>query len=123
MPDLKPVPHPVFVAAVAGPSVDLCAEPFVRDRASWTQRSDYGATQAFAELARAAAVHVIRYESVRDPEHGACGAVLTPRAFKHRKPRRHETWFIAASRRGARCPREVRGPPSWEFAAGMLLRL
>lgn len=121
MPDLKPVPHTAFLAAVAGPTVDLTVAPFVSDRASWTHRSDYGATQAFAELAQAAAMQMIRYESARDPEHGACAAVLTPRAFKHRKPRRHETWFIAASRRGVRCARELRAGPSWEFAADALL--
>ena len=121
LPALKPVPHTAFVAAVAGTSVDLCAEPFARDRASWTHRTDYSATQAFAERARAAEIQIIRYESVRDPERGPCGAVLTPRTFKHRKPRRNETWFVAASRLAVRCTREVRPGPSWEFAAEDLL--
>lgn len=121
MPDPKPVPHTAFVAAVAASGIDLSVAPFVADRASFTQRGDYAATQAFAEVARAAGVHVIRYESVRDPERGACAAVLTPRAFKHKKPRRHATWFIAASRRSVRCTRDVRGTPSFEFAADALL--
>jgi hypothetical protein len=69
-PDLKPVPHTAFQAAVRSrAALDLTRAPFVRERATWTQRSDYQSTQALAVVARTAHIELIRYESVRDPEH------------------------------------------------------
>ena len=121
MPDLKPVPHKAFVAAVSAPSVDLTAGPLVRDRAKWIHRTSYTATQALAATARAAEVGAIRYESVRDAERAACVAVLAPQSFKRTKPRLGETWFIAASRERVRCTGEAGLGPNWEFAAGQLL--
>jgi hypothetical protein len=121
MPDLKPVAHTAFVAAVGGSCIDLTAAPLVKERAKWTHRTSYAATQALAAAARAAGVDAIRYESVRDPERAMCAAVLTPQSFKRPKPRLRETWFIAASRARVRCTREARVGPSWEFAADALL--
>ncbi|MFZ1905666.1 MAG: RES family NAD+ phosphorylase, partial [Steroidobacteraceae bacterium] len=81
-PDLKPVPHTAFRATVrTAAASDLTVEPLVRDRATWTSLAGYPATQAFAALAREAQIGLIRYESVRDPEHAACAAVLDPRVF------------------------------------------
>jgi RES domain len=120
MPELKPVPHTAFLAVVAGSAIDLTAAPFVRDRAKWTHRTSYAATQALAATARAASIDVIRYASVRDPEHAPCAAVLTARSFKRTKPRLRETWFIAASRTRVRCTTEAGGGPSWEFAVDVL---
>jgi hypothetical protein len=114
-PDLDPVPHTAFTASIRGAAVDLRDSPFARDREVWTDRNTYGPTQAFAAIAREADVQVIRYQSVRDPEHGGCAAVLTPEAFAARKPRKQETWFIAASRRRVRCAQELRAEAGWEF--------
>lgn len=113
-PDLGPVPHTAFTASVRVRAVDLTVEPLVRDRPIWTHATDYSPTQAFATVAREAGAGAIRYESVRDPEHAACVAVLTPRAFSRQSPRRQETWFIAAGRERVRCARE-RGGSGWEF--------
>jgi len=121
-PDLKPVPHTAFRAAVrTAAAVDLTVEPLVRDRPVWTHRVSYQGTQAFAALARQADIQLIRYESVRDPEHAACAAVLAPAAFGRAKPHSQHTWFIAASRARVRCARDERGGTSWEFTPEQLL--
>jgi RES domain len=121
-PDLKPVPHTAFRAAVRTASaLDLTLAPLVRERSSWTSRTSYSATQALAVTARAAGMAVIRYESVRDPEHAACAAVLDPAAFGRGRPRSQESWFIAAARERVRCARDERGGATWEFTAAQLL--
>lgn len=120
-PDLKPVPHTAFKAAVNGKAVDLTVKPFVEQREAWTQRTSYAATQAFSEVAREAGIQIIRYESVRDPEHAACAAVLVPEAFSRPKPRAQETWFIAASRTRVLCARDMRNGPTWEFSSEQLV--
>ena len=114
-PDLGPVPHTAFTAAVRGTAVDLRKEPFVRDRLVWTDRIDYAATQTMAAVAREASVQIVCYESVRDPERAACTALLTPTAFAGSKPGKHETWFIAAGRKRVRCAQELRATPGLEF--------
>jgi len=121
-PDLKPVPHTAFRAAVrTAAALDLTVEPLLRDRPVWTHRVSYQGTQAFAALARQAHIQLIRYESVRDPEHAACAAVLAPAAFGRAKPHSQHTWFIAASRARVRCAQDERGGTSWEFTPGQLL--
>jgi hypothetical protein len=121
-PDLKPVPHTAFTAAVrTSAALDLMRAPFSRERSVWTDRSSYARTQALAALAREGQVEIIRYESVRDPEHAACAAVLTPVVFGRGRPRTPETWFIAASRERVRCARDERGGATWEFSAQELL--
>ncbi len=96
---LGPSPQTVFRAGIDGRLVDLTEAPFKRLRAQWTDPEDYAASQAFARLAREAKVDAIRYESVRDPQHGAAVAVLRP-CFKPRKPLEQHTWFLTV-RRGA----------------------
>jgi RES domain len=121
-PDLKPVSHTAFSAAVrTQAALDLTREPFVQERAAWTERLDYSHTQALAAAARAADIACIRYESVRDPEHAACVAVLTPEVFGRGRPRAQEAWFIAASRARVRCAQGERGAASFEFSAVQLL--
>ena len=121
-PDLKPVPHTAFRASVrTAMALDLRVEPLVRERALWTSRSDYSHTQALAGVARTAAIEVVRYESVRDPQHAGCAAVLSPAAFGRGKPRLQETWFIAASRERVRCARDERGGATWEFTRDELV--
>ncbi len=121
-PDLKPVPHTAFRAAVrTSASSDLTAQPLVRDRAAWTSRSGYGDTQALAASAREAHIELIRYESVRDPDRAACAALLDPRAFSRPRPRMAQTWFIAAARERVRCAPQERGGDTWEFTSAQLL--
>jgi hypothetical protein len=90
----------------------------VRDRTAWTHPTDYARTQAIAAVARDAGAEVIRYESVRDPEHAACVALLRPTAFTRPSPRQQQTWFLAAARTHVRCVRDADG---WEFTRAQLL--
>jgi RES domain len=121
-PDLKPVPHTAFQAAVRSrAALDLTRVPLVRGRSAWTHRSNYQHTQALAAVAREARIELIRYESVRDPEHAACVAVLEPRAFGRGKPHALETWFIAAARSRVRCALQGSDVAQFEFAAAQLL--
>ena len=121
-PDLKPVPHSAFRAQVrSAAALDLTLEPLLGERRLWTHRTSYAGTQALAQSARAAGMELIRYESVRDPEHAACAALLSPAAFARARPRSQESWFIAASRQRVRCARDQGGGPTWEFDAAQLV--
>jgi hypothetical protein len=122
-PDLRPVPHTAFQAAVrSAATLDLTRPPLARDRALWTDRGSYSATQALAAAAREAQIRIIRYESVRDPEQAACAAVLDPAVFGRGKPRSQETWFVAASRARVRCAKDERAGATWEFSSAQLLQ-
>jgi hypothetical protein len=121
-PDLKAVPHTAFRAAVrVSKALDLLRPPLARERADWTSRTSYAATQVLAAAAREAGIAIIRYESVRDPQHAACAAVLNPATFGRGKPHSLQTWFIAASRERVRCAKDERGAETWEFGAGQLV--
>jgi RES domain len=96
---LDGVSHTLFQAVARGSAVDLRVKPFVRDRKRWCDPADYGACQALARCARAGEVRIIRYESVRDPEHGGCAAVLDCRAFHgNGGVRQRQTWFLTVDR-------------------------
>jgi hypothetical protein len=121
-PDLKPVPHTAFQAAVrTRAALDLTRAPLARERILWVHPTSYGSTQALAAAAREARIEIIRYESVRDPEHAACAAVLAPSAFGRGQPRALETWFIAAARSRVRCALQGSDVPQFEFSAAQLL--
>jgi hypothetical protein len=111
---LGPSPQTVFRAGIDGRMVDLTDLPFKRSRPDWTDPRDYDATQSFARVAREAGVDAIRYESVRDPNHGGAVAVLTPTCFKPHKPLEQHTWFLTVRREAAIWQREGE---SFEFAA------
>ncbi|MCC5793644.1 MAG: RES family NAD+ phosphorylase [Chromatiales bacterium] len=111
---LHPVAHTAFRADIAIATVDLRQRPFTRDAARWQHPQDYGATQAFARIAREAGVGAIRYRSVRDPQPGWCIALLTPRGFAGNRPRGGmQTWFLAVSRQAVSWRREGE---AWEFS-------
>jgi hypothetical protein len=97
-PDLLPVPHTAFRASVAGSTIALMHPPFDRQRRQWEDPTSYVATQALARVAREAGLAVIRYRSVRDPEHRAAVAVLTPKAFRKSEPLEQRTWLIKVGR-------------------------
>ncbi len=121
-PDLKPVPHTAFQANVRSrAALDLTRAPFVRERAVWTDPGSYRRTQQLAAAARAAELELIRYESVRDPQHGACAAVLDPKVFGRGKPHSLETWFIAAARSRVRCALQGSDVAEFEFTSAQLL--
>jgi RES domain len=120
-PELKPVPHTAFRAAVrTRVAIDLTRAPFVAERARWIAPDSYARTQQLAAAARAARVELIRYESARDPQHGACAAVLEPAVFGRGKPRSQECWFIAAGRERVRCAQDQRDGVTFEFAVAAL---
>lgn len=91
-------PQTVFRVPVTGNAVDLRAQPFERDRATWTHRTDYAGCQALARAARDAGVQWLRYESVRDSRHGGCGAVLDAAAFASRAPVEQQGWLLTVTR-------------------------
>ena len=95
---IGPVAHMAFRVAIATPAVDLQRPPFDVDAARWQHPADYGATQAFARVAREAGVGGIVYRSVRDAQPGWCLALLTPAGFAARRPHaERQTWYLAVS--------------------------
>jgi RES domain len=112
---LDGVPHTLFQALVRGSGIDLRAAPFARDHALWTEPADYGPCRTLARAAREARIDLIRYASVRDPEHGGCGAVLEARALSGAQPRQRQSWFLSVDRRRASW---VRSPSSPARAGG-----
>jgi RES domain len=114
---LDGVPHTVFQAVARGKSVDLRKAPFAHDESMWGNPEDYGACHAFARTARAAGTQIIRYASVRDPEHGGCGAVLDCRAFSGTGGvRQRQSWFLTVDRQRASWVRSgTRSAATFEF--------
>ena len=116
---LGPSPQTVFRAGIDGRMVDLTEPPFKRSRAQWAHPDNYGPSQEFAHVAREANVDAIRYESVRDPDHGAAVAVLRPSCFEPRKPLAQHTWFLTVRRTAVIWQREGE---TFEFDAGAWVR-
>ena len=117
---LGPSPQTVFRAGIDAHWVDLTQAPFKRSHAQWTHPNDYGPTQEFAAWRRAGANldGAIRYESVRDPKHGAAVAVLRP-CFKPRRLLEQHTWFLSVRREAVIWQREGE---TFEFDTGALAR-
>jgi hypothetical protein len=65
-----------------------------------TRLSDYSASQAFADLARAAGATGIRSTSVRCPKRGATLTWLTCAAFSQVKPNSRQSWHMRVTRLG-----------------------
>lgn len=91
-------PQTVFQIGLRGSTIDLREPPLVRQRRKWTDPHDYSATQRLATRARAQQIELIRYESVRDPQHAGCVAVLDAVAFGHPAPLAQETWLLHVKR-------------------------
>lgn len=104
---LEPVAHTAFRVRLEAEAVDLRLPPFADDAARWTDPAGYGATQAFARVARDAGIGAIVYRSVRDPEPAWCVAVLDPRAFAQPRPDPGtQTWWLAVQHEGVVWRRE-----------------
>jgi len=88
----------VFKVKVSTNGIDLRERPFARDAAQWTDPRRYDACQQIARTAREAGVGLVRYQSVRDPLHGGCGAVLAPAAFARPSPTEQQTWMLSVFR-------------------------
>jgi hypothetical protein len=91
-------PQTVFRTKLETGAVDLRRPPFVRDRTTWARPIDYGGCQRFGLVARQAGIGAIRYESVRDPQHGGCCAVLAWSAFARRSPAEQQIWMLSVTR-------------------------
>ncbi len=91
-------PQTVFRVRFATKAVDLRKAPFLRERRTWTHPDDYSGCQRFGRIARDAGVGAIRYESVRDPQHGGCCALLDPGAFAKPDPLEQQTWMLSVAR-------------------------
>jgi hypothetical protein len=95
---LPPVAHTTFNVSVVTAAVDLRVPPFDTDASVWTDPADYTRTQAFARIAREAALGGLVYGSVRSPEPSWCMALLTPAAFTTPRPNpARETWYLAVT--------------------------
>jgi hypothetical protein len=81
-------------------ALDLTSPPLNRDQPVWTSVNQYEACQTLAGEARAAHCEIIRYESVRDPQHGTNIAVLSCSAFAEPQPVERRTWRIRLSTNG-----------------------
>lgn len=90
-------PQTVFKTRIDGAVVDLRTAPLNRDAATWTDPRDHSGCQSFAAIARAASVDAIRYQSVRDPQHEACTAVLKFGVFT-RGELVEQTWLLSVTR-------------------------
>lgn len=97
---IEPVAHTAFRAAIkVASALDLRRPPLARDRKRWTDPDSYAATQELARRARSAEIAVIRYTSVRDPGHGGCTALLTPKGFASKSPKgAPQTWWLHVRR-------------------------
>ncbi len=100
-PDLERLaarPQTVFRARLRGLAIDLRSGAFAAARANWTDPANYAACQALARQARAVGISIVRYESVRDPEHAGCGAALKTNAFAAPAPTELQTWLLDVRR-------------------------
>jgi hypothetical protein len=122
---IGPVPHTLFRAGLESRGVDLRQRPFVRDRGLWTDRTNYAHTQAFAKIVRDAALGVIRYESVRDPDGGGCAAVLRPDAFRPGRPTAEQSWFLTVTHQAVTWQRDgeyfefATSLPTWAWSSSV----
>jgi hypothetical protein len=113
--------YTAFSAAVSTVRLlDLMSEPLAQDGVLWTDITDYGPCQAFADAARAADADAIRYHSVRAPDRGANLAILMCRAFARPAPVDRQTWRIRLSSSGVQAlcefPRQGLEFPRGTFA-------
>src|SRR5262249_16862929 len=93
------------VQYATGRAIDLTQPPLDRRKAVWMHATRLDECQALAESAREANIDVIRYASVRDPQHRLNVALLSCRAFSKPAETSRQTWRIQFGGSGirARC--------------------
>jgi glycine/D-amino acid oxidase-like deaminating enzyme len=104
--ELRAAAHTVFQAGASARCIDLSQQPWRKRRAEWMDPDDYRATQQLARQARESEVETIFYESVRDPKHGLCAAVLRPTVFRPKRPITQQTWYLTVAQEAAIWTRE-----------------
>lgn len=82
------------VPVVVQRSLDLTDAPFDKQETRWTHRDDYSACQDFAARARTIDAQLIRYASVRAPDHRANIALLDLKGFAAPTPTIVQTWHF-----------------------------
>jgi hypothetical protein len=119
LPWLDAAPQTVFQLLAAGRAIDLRLPPWAAHHDEWTHPSSYASCQALGADARLDGIEIVRYESVRDPVHGGCGALLHPRAIAHPMPLVQEGWYLLVTHERVRWWRAdpVRGTGAWDFDA------
>lgn len=90
-----------------GGAIDLTRPPYQAQHAAWMHPTKLDDCQAFADAARDAAIDVIRYSSVRDPQHRVNVALLRCRAFAKPAETTRQTWRIHLGVHGARTQCEM----------------
>jgi hypothetical protein len=85
-----------------GRSIDLTRPPFDKKSRLWSDPTNLSHCQDLADMARAEAIDIIKYMSVRDPRHRTNVALLSCRAFTKRKASGRQTWRIQLSQGGVR---------------------
>lgn len=83
---IEPVAHSAIQVRLGATVFELREPPFATDLRAWKHPADYGATQAFARVAREARIGATVYPSARDPEPARCIAVLDPAPFASPRP-------------------------------------
>jgi hypothetical protein len=98
----NPGEYTAFAVELAGDrSLDVTVPLFAND-SLLSHLSDYSHPQAFADVARAANIAMIRFSSVRDPEHRSNFAVLSPSAFAKPYPVDRQSWRLHVDSNGVR---------------------
>lgn len=98
----KPVDYTGVQADIASPfALDLTAAPWSDDPA-WMDPAEYEPCLKLAEDARAAGAEIIRYASVRHPDHSPNAAVLTCAAFQQPAPIGLQSWGVLYREEAAR---------------------
>lgn len=99
--------HTAFAARYGSArAIDLTRPPLARRRKQWMHPTDYAPCQALADDARTAGIEIIRFASVRDPQHRLNVALLTCRAFRAAKPVERRSWGIRLGPTGVHAVRE-----------------
>ena len=75
-------------------ALDLTRQPFVKRRAKWADKHSYLACQRFAQMSRAIAAQLVRYESARDADGGVNVALFDPDCFTAPVPTSAGTWHF-----------------------------
>jgi hypothetical protein len=98
MAHIDALPQTVFRFGARGATLDLTSDAWNARRSEWMHPSDYTACRDLGDLARRDGVMLIRYASVRDPQHATCCAVLHPGAVEPSAPLERESWYLQVHR-------------------------
>ena len=106
----QPSEHTAFDVPVrADTAIDLMANPFSDVSDIWMHPTNYEPCQALEEAARAESIKLIRYASVRDPDHKPNAAILTCAAFAAPAPTQNQTWRLWFNKAGVHAICEFQG--------------